>query len=150
MAVSERLWTASPSFTSIVTLSSALDGDTDISAAVVNKTAASEKDGLVLTLETASFTAAVDGYLAVYILYTDDAGTTYEMGSAGSPGTIPTKAPIHVFLFSSTAQAYLLMSPVLEVLPFDFKILTRNEAGAAIPAAGTNEIKYAFVTKEQQ
>jgi len=147
--MADALWKAAEGLASVLTTELNALADAGFSAA------SSEIDNttgtyglythLVLELALASFTPGSGfPYVAVYIIYEFD-GSNYEKTPDGSSGDKP---PAAIFpLEASVAQASRVNVGPIPILPFPFKLVLQNEAGAALAASG-NTLKASRVTMQ--
>ena len=117
------------------------NGNTVLSAAIDNSTTGSLYISVSFHLGSIT-TGAGAPYIGLWLLSSIDSGTTYEDGTAGTPGVInPRPADIIIPLRASFAGVQDVNAVNVPAPPYNFKILGYSQAGATL-AATLNTTKY--------
>ena len=127
-------------------LNSLGDGNTALSAAIDNLTDLYTLVDLELVLASVDLSAQTKLWISVWFITTVD-GSNYEDGSAGTPGTVPSRPPDAVFPLRKVNAAQRINITNIPVPPYSGKLLLQNNAGAALASSG-NTLKYRRHTQQ--
>ena len=98
---------------------------------------------------TDSLTSAADAQVSLWFLQRPD-GTNYEDGSLTGPVIPGRRADVIIPLRPSVTAAQRAVSSIVSLPPNSFKVLFRNQAGAALPSNDNAFLKYIAINDEVQ
>jgi hypothetical protein len=138
-------WTTPEAITTILDtgLNSMADGSTALSSATIaNETDLYTRINLELVLPAFDNHLVSAASMLIWFLATMD-GTSYENGTAGTPGTFPQRSPDVLFPLpiQNANYAVRIVMPNIIIPPLSFKVFLASSAGGTLASSG-NTLKY--------